>query len=264
MKKKALNKLSVILCLCVCMILCLCACGGADSSAQTASSENTTEEAVTGEPDNTEPEITAEPEETEPAEAASTGSEEEVSETENTADEAEPAKSETVTVLPEEPEEEPEETYSNTLVVFFSHTGTTRGVSEYLHSLVGGDLVEIVPVNPYPEGYNDALDPAKQEQRDNARPEIAGVIEHFDSYEVIYLGYPIWWGTTPMIINTFLESYDFTGKTVVPYATSGGTGIGQSIEDIRNEIPAADVKDGLLVRDNEEIIPWLQGLGLYE
>ena len=66
-------------------------------------------------------------------------------------------------------------------------------------------------------------------------------IEHFDSYEVIYLGYPIWWGTTPMIINTLLESYDFSGKTVVPYATSGGTGIGQSISDIRSEIPDADV-----------------------
>jgi flavodoxin len=156
------------------------------------------------------------------------------------------------------------EEYNNVLVVYFSHTGTTKGVSEYLHELVGGDLIEIEPVNPYPEGYSDALDPAKQEQRDNARPEIANEIEHFDSYEVIYLGYPIWWGTTPMIINTLLESYDFSGKTVVPYATSGGTGIGQSISDIRSEIPDADVKDGLLVKSNDDIIPWLQGMGLYE
>ncbi|SDB34230.1 Flavodoxin [Pseudobutyrivibrio sp. YE44] len=156
------------------------------------------------------------------------------------------------------------EEYNNVLVVYFSHTGTTKGVSEYLHELVGGDLIEIEPVNPYPEGYSDALDPAKQEQRDNARPEIANEIEHFDSYEVIYLGYPIWWGTTPMIINTLLESYDFSGKTVVPYATSGGTGIGQSISDIKSEIPDADVKDGLLVKSNDDIIPWLQGMGLYE
>ena len=153
---------------------------------------------------------------------------------------------------------------TDVLVVYFSHTGTTRGVSEYLHEVVGGDLIEIEPVNPYPEGYSDALDPAKKEQQENARPEIANVIEHFDSYEVIYLGYPIWWGTTPMIINTLLETYDFSGKTVVPYATSGGTGISQSIKDIRSEIPDADVKDGLLVKSNDDIIPWLQELGLYE
>lgn len=157
-----------------------------------------------------------------------------------------------------------EDNSSKVLVVYFSHTGTTKGVSEYLHEVVGGDLIEIEPVNPYPEGYHDALDPAKQEQKDNARPEIANTIDDFDSYEVIYLGYPIWWGTTPMIINTFLESYDFSGKTVVPFATSGGTGISQSIKDIRSEIPDADVKDGLLVKSNDDIIPWLQELGLYE
>ena len=153
---------------------------------------------------------------------------------------------------------------TDVLVVYFSHTGTTRGVSEYLHEVVGGDLIEIEPVNPYPEGYSDALDPAKKEQQENARPAIANVIEHFDSYETIYLGYPIWWGTTPMIINTLLEAYDFSGKTVVPYATSGGTGIGQSIKDIRSEIPDADVMDGLLVKSNDDIIPWLKELGLYE
>lgn len=157
-----------------------------------------------------------------------------------------------------------EDNISKVLIVYFSHTGTTKGVSEYLHEVVGGDIIEIKPVNPYPVGYHDALDPAKQEQKDNARPEIANTIDDFDSYEVIYLGYPIWWGTTPMIINTFLESYDFSGKTVVPFATSGGTGISQSIKDIRSEIPDADVKDGLLVKSNDDIIPWLQELGLYE
>ena len=153
---------------------------------------------------------------------------------------------------------------SKSLVVYFSHTGTTEGVAEYIHEVVGGDLVEIEPADPYPEGYQDALDPAKQEQIDNARPEIANTIDDFDSYDVIYLGYPIWWGTTPMIINTFLESYNFSGKIVVPFATSGGTGISQSIKDIQSEIPDADVKEGLLVKSNEDIIPWLQELGLYE
>ena len=154
------------------------------------------------------------------------------------------------------------ESSTKSLIVYFSHTGTTRGVSEYLHSVVGGDIVELEPVNPYPEGYSDALDPAKQEQRENARPEINNKIEDIDSYDVIYLGYPIWWGTMPMLCFTFLETYDFTGKTVVPYATSGGTGIRQSIEDLKEEIPDADVKEGLLVRSNDDIIPWLEEQGL--
>jgi flavodoxin len=178
------------------------------------------------------------------------------SQTESTVQEAESADTSS--------EQEKTEDQSGVLVVYFSHTGTTKGVSEYLHELVGGDLVEIEPENPYPAGYSDALEPAKQEQRENARPEIANTIEHFDSYKVIYLGYPIWWGTTPMIINTLLESYDFSGKTVIPYATSGGTGIEQSVQDIRSEIPDADVKDGLLVRSNDDIIPWLQSLGMYK
>ena len=156
------------------------------------------------------------------------------------------------------------EAVSDTLVVYFSHTGNTKAVTEELHELVGGDLIEIEPVDAYPEGYDAALDPAKQEQRENARPKIKGSIDHFDSYETIYLGYPIWWGTTPMIINTFLESYDFSGKSVVPFATSGGTGIDKSIDDIRSEVPDADVKEGLLVRDTDEIEPWLRDLGLYE
>ena len=160
--------------------------------------------------------------------------------------------------------EELTEPANTVLVIYFSHTGTTREVAAYLHELVGGDLVEIIPAEAYPEGYSAALDPAKQEQRENARPTIQDPLDSIDQYEVIYLGYPIWWGTVPMIINTFLESYDFSGKTVVPFATSGGTGISQSVKDIRNEVPAAEVPDGLLVRSNDAILPWLQGLGLVQ
>ena len=160
--------------------------------------------------------------------------------------------------------EETTSTAEKTLVVYFSHTGTTKGVAEYIHEIVGGDIIELEPVNAYPEGYSDALDPAKQEQNENARPAVKTKIDNFDSYETIYMGYPIWWGTVPMMMFTFMESYDFSGKTVIPFATSGGTGINQSISDIRDTIPDADVKDGLLVRDNDEILPWLQELGLHE
>ena len=237
------GKLLVALGLCMALMFALCACGSTVNDKETTSTtaESSVQNAETEKAENPETDIT------QGTEAATRQNGTDTAETDATANQ------------PEETEQ-----YNSVLVVYFSHTGTTKGVSEYLHELVGGDLIEIEPVNPYPAGYSDALDPAKQEQRDNARPEIANAIEHFDSYEVIYLGYPIWWGTTPMIINTLLESYDFSGKTVVPYATSGGTGIGQSMNDIRSEIPDADVRDGLLVRNNDDIIPWLQGLGLYE
>lgn len=159
--------------------------------------------------------------------------------------------------------EETTSTAEKTLVVYFSHTGTTKGVAEYIHEIVGGDIIELEPVNAYPEGYSDALDPAKQEQNENARPAIKTKIDNLDSYETIYMGYPIWWGTVPMMMFTFMESYDFSGKTVVPFATSGGTGIEQSMSDIRDTIPDADVKNGLLVRSNDEILQWLQDLGLH-
>ena len=230
-------RLPVIFGICICLVFVLSACGKAASEKADSSQTESTVKEVEDQAGQIESEM------------LKTQGETTLSEEETTDSSSEP---------------EDTEGRSSVLVVYFSHTGTTKGVSEYLHELVGGDLVEIEPENPYPAGYSDALDPAKQEQRENARPEIANTLEHFDSYEVIYLGYPIWWGTTPMIINTLLESYDFSGKTVIPYATSGGTGIGQSIQDIRSEIPDADVKDGLLVRSNDDIIPWLQSLGMYE
>ena len=228
--------------MCLCLLVSLSACGKADKEQAAVLLDNI----VQSTEDLTKREESAD-------------TEEKINETSEIAERPEPMADTESSEAPEETEE-----YNNVLVVYFSHTGTTRGVSEYLHKLVGGDLIEIEPVNPYPEGYSDALDPAKKEQQENARPAIANSIEHFDTYETIYLGYPIWWGTTPMIINTLMETYDFSGKTVVPYATSGGTGIGQSIEDIRREIPDANVRDGLLVKSNDDIIPWLQELGLYE
>ena len=237
------NRIAFLIVLCLCLMTGLCACGKqADEKTSTAPADNSVQE-------------TEQRNEGSLADATSeiTGSDAEDQTTPTATDD------ENLTDAQGSDDE-----YNKVLVVYFSHTGTTRGVSEYLHEVVGGDLIEIEPVNPYPEGYSDALDPAKQEQRENARPEIANVIEHLDSYETIYLGYPIWWGTTPMIINTLLETYDFSGKTVVPYATSGGTGISQSIKDIRSEIPDADVMDGLLVKSNDDIIPWLKELGLHE
>lgn len=243
MKKHLVKTISMLLALIMIMSL-LGACGSNTGSTDTNSVTAGTEQ-------------TKETETQKPAETTTDPAPTETSSAEGTQDSA-------VETSEVQDKEAPSEHANTVLVIYFSHTGTTREVAAYLHEFVGGDLVAIVPEEAYPEGYSAALDPAKQEQRDNARPAIKDPPESMDQYEVIYLGYPIWWGTVPMIINTFLESYDFTGKTVVPFATSGGTGIGQSVKDIRSEVPDADVPDGLLVRSNDAILPWLQGLGLVQ
>ena len=133
--------------------------------------------------------------------------------------------------LAEEPSEA--EKQSTVLVVYFSATGTTRGVAERIAALTGGDLAEIVPVQPYTAedlNYNDRSTRATVEQNTpDARPEIADEIA-LDGCTTVYLGYPIWWGQAPRILSTFVESHDFTGITVIPFCTSGGSGAGRTGE----------------------------------
>ncbi|MBQ7058590.1 MAG: NAD(P)H-dependent oxidoreductase [Firmicutes bacterium] len=260
MKKHSVKTISLLLVLILITSL-LSACSSDPGNSGTASgTETETQESAPSEASSTPEEVSAD----ESAEVASEESAEAASDESTEVSSEENAQDSSSENTEKQTSEEPAEPVSKVLVIYFSHTGTTREVAAYLHELVGGDLFEIVPLKPYPEGYSAALDPAKKEQRENARPAIKDPIESIDQYEVIYLGYPIWWGTVPMIIHTFLESYDFTGKTVVPFATSGGTGIGQSVEDIRSEIPDTEVPDGLLVRNNEAIAPWLQELGLIQ
>ena len=121
------------------------------------------------------------------------------------------------------------------LVVYFSATGTTRGVAEKIAVLTGADLVEIIPAQPYTTedlNYNDRTTRATVEQNTaDARPEIANDIS-LEGYTTVYLGYPIWWGQAPRIMSTFVESHDFTGITVIPFCTSGGSGAGRTGETL--------------------------------
>ena len=132
---------------------------------------------------------------------------------------------------------EPSETeaQSGVLVVYFSATGTTRGVAERIAALTGGDLAEIVPAQQYTAedlNYNDRTTRATVEQNTpDARPEIANEIS-LEGYTSVYLGYPIWWGQAPRIMSTFVESHDFTGITVIPFCTSGGSGAGRTGETL--------------------------------
>ena len=134
------------------------------------------------------------------------------------------------------PVQEPESVpHSSVLVVYFSATGTTRGVAERIAALTGGDLAEIVPAQPYTAedlNYNDRSTRATVEQNTaDARPEIANEIS-LEGYTTVYLGYPIWWGQSPRILSTFAESHDFTGITVIPFCTSGGSGAGRTGETL--------------------------------
>ena len=135
------------------------------------------------------------------------------------------------------------------LVVYFSGTGNTRLLAERIAETTGADIFEIQPEDPYTDedlNYNNDNCRANQEQNDPiARPAIASSIENIDDYDTIFLGYPIWWGTMPKIINTFLDTYDLSGKTIMPFCTSGGSGISTSVSAIRNACENADVKNGM-------------------
>lgn len=154
------------------------------------------------------------------------------------------------------------EASADTLIIYFSCTGNTKAAAEEIQRQTGADMFEIVPEIPYTAedlNYNDDDSRANQEQSDDsARPAISGSIDNFDSYEIVFVGYPIWWGTLPKIVNTLLDTYDFSGKTVIPFCTSGGSGIGTSVSAIREAEPEASVIDGLRVGDTSDIAGWLE------
>lgn len=154
-----------------------------------------------------------------------------------------------------------------TLVVYFSHTGNTENVANFIHEAVGGDIVKLEPVNAYTDDYNTLLDVAQEEQRNDARPEIATQIDNIDEYDTIFLGYPNWWQDCPMIIYSFLDEYDLSGKTIAPFCTSGGSGLSGTPRTIQNEEPNATVTEGLSVMDSSssnsqsEVQSWLSEIG---
>lgn len=156
------------------------------------------------------------------------------------------------------------------LVAYFSATGTTKALAEYAADVLGADLYEIVPKEPYTDAdldYGDDNSRSTKEMNDSsARPEIKDKVESMEQYTTVLLGYPIWWGRAPMILDTFIESYDFSGKTIVPFCTSGGSGVGSSAEELE-KLCKGDAKwlDGERLdsdSDREDIAEWIDGLGL--
>lgn len=142
----------------------------------------------------------------------------------------------------------------STLVVYFSWSGNTEEMASYIAEQVGGDLYEIIPEVPYPEDYNETGDIAKAERDENNRPTIANLPDSIEQYDTIVVGYPIWWHTAPMIIGTFLESYDLAGKEIYPFTQSASMDTEQfdnSIEFVRENADGADVHDGLFARPSD-------------
>lgn len=159
---------------------------------------------------------------------------------------------------------------TNVLVAYFSATGNTKTVAEQIADVTGGELYEIEPAEPYTSedlDYNNDDCRANLEMNDDtARPEIAGAIENIEQYDTIYLGYPIWWGNAPRIMNTFVETYDLRGKTVVPFCTSGGSGISTSVDTLQKL-----AGDGITWMEGQrfdrdvsadEISQWIDEMGL--
>ena len=157
---------------------------------------------------------------------------------------------------------------SKSLVAYFSTSGVTKKLAETLAKATGGDLFEIVPEVPYTEADLNWQDPESRsslEMKDkSSRPEVAQKLEEIGAYDRIYVGFPIWWYTAPTIINTFLEQYDLSGKTVIPFATSGMSQIGKSAEDLRPSAKGAVVLEGKRFSSSAsqaELKKWAESLG---
>lgn len=149
------------------------------------------------------------------------------------------------------------------LIAYFSWSGNTRGIAEEIQSQTGADIFEITPVTPYSSDYNTVLDEAQRDQNQQARPELANHVEDMGQYDTIILGYPNWWASIPMPVATFLEEYDFAGKTIVPFCSHGGGRFGQSLTAIAKLAPDAVMGEGLSVHYSggaglpDDVAAWL-------
>lgn len=150
---------------------------------------------------------------------------------------------------------------SKTLIAYFSRAGNnyvsgaiknlkignTEKVARMINDIVESDMFHIETEQEYPSDYSETTDVAKKEQKENARPRIKGHIDNMDEYDTVFIGYPNWWGTCPMAVFSFLDSYELSGKKIVPFCTHEGSGMGRSESDIKKECPESVMKKGLAI-----------------
>lgn len=247
------------------MVICVAACGNSADPAESSSTEenSTANAAVEQTEDDAQAESNAEDSAADYAQTE-----------DSTADNTQAQGNEEGDVQTQESgtqtETETSETQgSKVLVAYFSATGTTEGVAEHIANGLNADLYEIVPEEPYTDAdlnYNDNNSRSTIEMNDpSSRPAISGSVENMEQYTIVFIGYPIWWGEAPRIVSTFVESYDFSGKTVVPFCTSGGSGVGSSATNLEQLTGGATWMEGhrLNGSDSQEtVMEWVNGLGL--
>lgn len=157
---------------------------------------------------------------------------------------------------------------SKKLVAYFSASGTTKKVAEHLAKAAGADLFEIKPAVPYSRADLDWTNKKSRSsiemQNSDSRPAIAEQLSNIEDYDTIFIGFPIWWYVAPTIIDTFVESYDFSGKTIILFATSGGSGMGKTVEVLQALCPTANWKDSKMLNhiSNTELQNWLRDLSI--
>lgn len=168
----------------------------------------------------------------------------------------------------DKPDNMTQEEDNSVVVIDGEVLGNTQYVADVIKDNTGADLFRIEPKTPYTTNHSELVDLAKEEQNSNARPEIKDSIENFEQYDTVFVGYPNWWGDMPMILYTFFDTYDFSGKTIIPFNTHGGSGFSDTINTIKELEPDANVNDdGYTVSRNDvqeaepEIIVWLGDLG---
>ncbi len=151
---------------------------------------------------------------------------------------------------------------SNILIAYFSKTGTTETAAKQIQKETGGDLFRIEVLNPYPDEYRATTEQARKELEENFYPLLKGKIENLDEYNTIFLGYPIWWGTMPMAVFSFLNENNLSNKKVIPFATHQGSGLGRSVEDLIKAIPYGKIeKNGIAIRgrtSQKNINEWIK------
>ena len=284
-------------------VLALSLAGCSEEQSEPEQTSAQTEQQQTEEPEETqqasETEPTEEPEQPEEQSTEEPAADEEQSTEEPVAGEEQPAEesTETETEQPTEGTAEAESSeagaQSSLLVAYFSYaenaalpddvdasasasiqpwngalTGNTGVVADMIAQATGADLFSIRTVEQYPDTYDATIDQGQQEQSDGARPELATHLENLDSYDTIFLGFPNWWGDMPMAVYTFLDEVDLSGKTVIPFVTSGGSGFSNTISTIQQMEPQATLQEGLSIGASsatgaqQQVESWLSELGL--
>jgi flavodoxin len=153
------------------------------------------------------------------------------------------------------------------LIAYFSHTGSTREIAEQIHKKVGGDIFEIRAVKKYPDDYDAVVEEARKELDSGFKPALKTKVKDIKPYDLVFIGYPVWWGTFPAPVKTFLLENDLSGKTIAPFCTHGGSGLGRSEKDISKLCPRSTLLEGEAFRGGDvktaqnKVSEWLRKIG---